>query len=166
MTWCGPLAGQRHLGTGVEDLGGEAHEQIHAYGELAALGFREAGYFAQWTRAGAMSLLAARWSAVASVASALLEHDTLTGHEVRRIVADIEEPGVSTRSRCAQVAPSSLWLDDPAQSEPHRLDALAGCLGATALDYGVVLGRTPHHGRANIRPEDGYHVFGRFVNSP
>jgi hypothetical protein len=90
MTWCGVLAGERHVGVVVEDLGGDDHQQIEAYGDLAGLGFGEAPTFAAWTRQRAMNLLAAHWAAVAAVALALLEHDTLTGSEVRRLVADAE----------------------------------------------------------------------------
>ena len=51
----------------------------------------EDGAFVAWTRARAMSLVSERWSSIVSVAAALLEHDTLTGDEVRRLVDDVEQ---------------------------------------------------------------------------
>jgi Peptidase family M41 len=90
MTWCGPLAGERHFGARVEDLGDDDRDQVAAYGDLVALGSGEAGDFAQWTRSRAMNLLAVHFDAIADVALALLEHDVLTGDEIRRIVAAAE----------------------------------------------------------------------------
>lgn len=90
MTWCGPLAEHRHLGAGVEDIGDEDCRQIFAYGDLSALGLGEAGAFAQWTRTRAMSVLGGHWPAISAAAAALLERDTLTGDEVRQLVAEVE----------------------------------------------------------------------------
>jgi ATP-dependent Zn protease len=112
MSWCGPLAEQRHFGGGVDELGGEDRDQIRAYGELAALGLYEADTFTQWTRARAMNLLAAHFPAVAAVALALLERDTLSCAEVRQLVTDVEHqadvvPIRSTRPELAIAARTS-----------------------------------------------------------
>jgi hypothetical protein len=123
VSWCGPLAEQRHFGAGVDELGSDDREQIRAYGDLVALGFGEADTFAQWTRARAMSVLAAHWSAVVAVVLALLEHDTLTGAEVRHLVTDVEHqatgvPIRSTRSAFAIAAEHRLRFDEPL--DPQR----------------------------------------------
>jgi hypothetical protein len=112
MSWCGPLAQQRHLGGGVDELGGDDREQIRAYGELAALGLYQADTLTQWTRTRAMNLLAAHFPAVAAVALALLERDTLSGGEVRQLVTDVEHqaavvPIRSTRPELAIAARTS-----------------------------------------------------------
>jgi hypothetical protein len=100
MLWCGPLAAQRHPGTFLDDDGGgDDHQSIAVYGDCAAIGSGESDGFKVWTRARAMSILNANWSAVAAVALALLEHDTLTGGEIRQLVAEVEPaPVISIRS--------------------------------------------------------------------
>ena len=124
MTWCGLLAGERHFGVTVEDLGDDDHQQITAYGDLAALGFGEAAAFAQWTRMRAMNLLAAHWPAVTTVALALLEHDILTGDEIRRIVADGEEstPVVPIRSRRPELVAAARLASGVHSTEKERQD--------------------------------------------
>jgi hypothetical protein len=109
MSWCGPLAEQRHLGAGVEQLGGDDREQIRADGDLVALGPYEADTFAQWTRARAMNLLAAHFPAVAAlgVGAPRARHPdrrrSPTTHRRRRAPGrrrpdPLDAPGVGDRS--------------------------------------------------------------------
>jgi len=99
MLWCGPLAAQRHFGAFIDDGGSDDHESIDVFGDCAAIGAGELGGFKEWTRARAMSVLNANWSAVTAVALALLEHDTLTGDEIRQLVAQVDDyaPVISIR---------------------------------------------------------------------
>jgi hypothetical protein len=90
MLWAGLLAGQRHIGAGIDEIGGDDLEQVAFYADCVAIGSGETDGFMVWTRARAMSVLNEHWSAVSAVALALLEHDTLTGDEVRAIVDDVD----------------------------------------------------------------------------
>ena len=66
-----------------------------------------------------MSVLNANWSAVAAVALALLEHDTLTGDEIRQLIAEVEAdaPVISIRSATTSIGVA-------AAVRPQRKEAL------------------------------------------
>lgn len=91
MCWAGPLAEQRREGTEIEDLSGDDHDSILLFGECASIGSGEVDGFVTWTRARAMSTLNGNWWRVVVVALELLRHNTLSGDEVRRFVAEVED---------------------------------------------------------------------------